>query len=206
MLFNNPSATIPETLQTDRFMVHPLNETYAAVDYEAYMASPNVIRLHSAGRWQVEGYTLEENQFQATAHGQDHQARRSFAFILLAPDETRSLGCIYFNPLRDFLERVEREKRGGATIASLSPPLQEIADVAEAMVTFWVREDEQEGELPEKVVSGIEQWVRNEWTFEGHLWRIRQEETRSNLALERVGLQGRYGIEVEGIGRYGFFG
>jgi hypothetical protein len=219
MIFNNPTASIPETLPTDDFLLRPLNELSADLDYEAYMASPTIIHLHSAGRWQVQGYTLEENQRQTAAHWADHQARRSFAFILLSPDETRSLGCVYFNPLQDFLKRtgiIENPSNHTfqAHVLSNVPsgrgeqetPTPALQWGVEAMITFWVREDEQEGEIPDKVVHSVEQWLQKEWDFNGHLWRIREEETRSNLALERAGLRGRYGIEVEGIGRYGFFG
>ncbi len=216
MIFNNPSASIPETLNTDDFILRPLNESYADLDYEAYMASPTVIHLHSAGRWHLQGYTLEENQRQTATHWAEHQARRSFAFTLLLPDETRSLGCVYFNPLQNFIERlgINENPLNNTFQAHVYSPVplgrgeSRIAFEewgAEAMVTFWVREEEQESEVPDKVVQSVEQWLQDEWDFNGHLWRIRQEETRSNLALERAGLRGRYGIEVEGIGHYGFF-
>ncbi len=194
MIFGNESAPMPEELRTDWFIARPLTKAYAELDYEAYIASRNVIEEHSAGRWQTEGYTLEDNRREAAAHEVEHAARRSLAFILLSPDERKSLGCVYFNPLQAFLNRAVKPGWGA-----------ESGVTEEAIVSFWVRGDEQEGEMPDVVVREVEKWLRDEWNFEGHLWRIREQETRSQLVLKRAGLRGRYAIDVEGIGRYGFF-
>ena len=36
----------------------PLTIDVAALDYASYMASPDVIRIHSDGRWPVDRFTL----------------------------------------------------------------------------------------------------------------------------------------------------
>jgi RimJ/RimL family protein N-acetyltransferase len=195
MIFNNPSASIPQELRTDWFIARPLTEEYAEIDYEAYMASPNVIPVHGAGRWQVEGFTLEENRRLVADHTTDHATHRRFAFILLSPDETRSVGCVYFNPLQEFLDRAITKGWGAANDKA-----------KEAMVTFWMREDEQEGELPDIVVRSVETWLHQEWQFKGHFWRIRNEEIRSMVAMEQAGLERRFGVAVDKIGRYNFWG
>jgi hypothetical protein len=192
--FHPTSPPIPTTLHTPLFTIRPLTDVYAAQDYEAYRASPTVIALHSAGRWQVEGFTLAQNVALARQHATDHAAQRNFAFILLTPDEQKSLGCFYINPLQPFLARV-------APALPRTPAMS-----ADASVTFWLREDEQAGTLPDNAVQTIETWLREAWHFNGHLWRVRDVETRSILALRRAALTERFTLDVEGIGQYRFFG
>lgn len=50
---------VPEKLSTPAFVLQPLGVAEAALDYAAYMASPDVIRRHSGGRWPVDGFTLD---------------------------------------------------------------------------------------------------------------------------------------------------
>lgn len=195
MLFNNEQITVPKALYTEWFTARPLSATYADIDYEAYMASPTVIGVHSAGRWQTEGYTLEENRRQATQHAADHAAHRSFAFILLSPDESRSLGCFYINPLQPFLDRVISRGWG---VANGVPH--------EAMITFWLREEAEESDFPDHMVREVQQWLVQSWQMAGHLWRIRPQEHRSLLALERAGLEWHTGIATDPIGRYILYG
>jgi hypothetical protein len=195
MIFGNTSATIPEELRTDWFIARPLSEIYAELDYEAYMTSWNVIGSHNAGRWQTEGYTLEENRRQIVAHEVEHTSRRSLAFILLSPDERRSLGCIYMNPLQELLDRIIVKGWGVST-----------GRPQEAMVTFWVREVEQESDLPDHVVREVEAWLQQEWEFAGYVWRVRNEERRSILAMEQAGLEWQFGVAIDRTGRYNFWG
>ncbi len=171
---------IPSHLRTPDFTLHPLTPRYAAIDYEAYIASPNVIDLHSVGRWQIEGYTLEENQRATAWHAAAHQRRESFAFILLTPDETRGLGCVYFNPL---LPRLINQADAIAT---------DINDHT-TMVTFWIREGE-EKRLSFPVVQVVEAWLHQEWHFSGHYWRVNQQETASIHALAAAGLTLQFSI------------
>lgn len=195
MIFGNASAPIPSELHTEWFIARPLSEIYVELDYEAYMASWDVIGSHSAGRWQTEGYTIEENRRQTAAHTVEHAARRSLAFILLSPDEARSLGCVYMNPLQDFLDHIIVKGWGVST-----------GRPQEAMITFWIREDEQEGELPDHLVREVEAWLRQEWDFEGYVWRVSNQEPRSMLALEQAGLEWQFGVATDPIGRYSFYG
>ena len=55
------TVSIPAGLHHERFVATPLTTDTAALDYASYMASPEVIRVHSDGRWPVEGLTLEDD-------------------------------------------------------------------------------------------------------------------------------------------------
>lgn len=54
-------AAVPTGLRHHRFLATPLVATIATLDHAAYVASPEVVGVHSAGRWPVEGFTLSDN-------------------------------------------------------------------------------------------------------------------------------------------------
>jgi hypothetical protein len=95
-------AAVPTELQHDRFVATPLTVATAALDYASYMASPDVIRVHSDGRWPTEGFTLDDDLELVARHQVDHENRRAFTFVLLTPSRTEALGCVYVNPLREY--------------------------------------------------------------------------------------------------------
>jgi hypothetical protein len=78
-------AVSPEGLRHERFVAVPLTTATAALDYASYMASPDVIRVHSDGRWPVDGFTLADDLELVSQHEDDHHSRRAFTFVLLTP-------------------------------------------------------------------------------------------------------------------------
>ncbi len=101
--------------------------------------------MHSDGRWPVTGFTLADNLDLVAKHEDDHRHRRSFTFVLLGPSRTEALGCLYLNPLRDYLLRAGADRQ-----------LVDETPVAAAMVTFWLRQDHQDTGLAEVVVGDRE--------------------------------------------------
>lgn len=170
------SSPIPSELRHARFVAVPLTEDVAGLDYRAYMSSPDVIRLHSDGRWPVEGFSFETNLEQVQQHWSDHEARRAFTFTLLTPSREEGLGCLYLNPLREFLAR-----------AGASSEMLHDVPVASAMVTFWLRQDQQAG-LAEVVVDAVDEWLRRDWPLDWHLFRVLPTERSSCAALESSAL------------------
>src|SRR5262245_18535893 len=108
-------AQPPYELVHDAFTATPLTAKLVDLDYAAYMASPDVIHVHSDGRWPVDGFTRAQDAEQTARHEADHQARTAFTFLLLDPARSTGLGCLYLNPLR--------------------------ADDRTPRVTFWIRQD-----------------------------------------------------------------
>lgn len=96
---------VPSGLRHQRFVAAPLTATTAPLDYASYMASPDVIRAHSDGRWSVEGFTFSDDLELVAKHEDDHKSRRAFTFVLLTPSGTDALGCLYMSPLREYLLR-----------------------------------------------------------------------------------------------------
>lgn len=168
---------VPSRLVDDRFVAVPLTIEVAALDYAAYMASPDVIRDHSDGRWPVEGFTLAEDLELVALHQRDHESRRAFTFTLLDPSWTESLGCLYVNPMHEYLDRVGANSR---TIDALPG--------ATASVTFWLRQDQHENGLPDAVAVAVNRWLLDDWPLDTHLFRVLPSERTSRVALERLGL------------------
>ena len=173
----DPDVQVPSGLQHQRFVATPLTASNATLDYASYMASPDVIRIHSSGRWPVEGFTLADDLEMIATHQADHAARRAFTFVLLAPSRVEALGCLYLNPLRDYLRRVQADPQ----VVEAFPP-------SSAMVTFWLRQDQQGTGLAQVVAEAVDDWLSNDWPFATHLFRILPEERSSRMALDRLDL------------------
>lgn len=172
------SASLPAGLQHQRFVATPLTRAWAALDFASYTASPDVIRVHSDGRWPVTGFTLADDLELVAKHEDDHRHRRSFTFVLLSPSKTEALGCLYLNPLRDYLLR-----------AGAAREVLDETPVASAMVTFWLRQDHQDTSLPEVVVEAVNDWLVDEWPLTRHVFRVLPDERSSRRALDRLDLR-----------------
>lgn len=196
MVFFPADQAVPQTLRTPTFILRQLRQAEAAIDYEAYMASPDVIRTHSGGRWQVDSFTLAQEQHELALHEARHHARQDFAFVLLTPDETKGLGCVYVLPLMPFLRHV-------AAPAAL---LAEVSD-ATAIVTFWVRQHSLHTRLAPNVVAAVHTWLLTEWPFDDHVFRVNPTERDSIRALEQCGFQVRFELTMnESPYHYLFYG
>lgn len=171
-------ASVPTGLQHERFIATPLTAATAALDYASYMASPEVIRVHSDGRWPVEGFTFSDDLELVAKHEDDHNNRRAFTFVLLAPSGTEAFGCLYLNPLREYLLSAEADRR-----------LIDETPLASAMVTFWLRQDQQDTGLAEVVVEAVNDWILSEWPLTAHLFRVLPGERSSCVALDRLNLR-----------------
>lgn len=193
MTFYPDHLPVPEALRAPGFLARPLRASDAALDYAAYMESPEVIRTHSGGRWPTEGFTLEENEALAAAHERDHLARWAFTFTLLAPDERCCLGCLYIRPLLAALRR-----------AQAPPWLSARVSERTALVTFWLHERHQHGDLADQVVLTTHAWLSESWALDGHVYRVNPDERRSVLALERAGLRPLANLWLDGEPRLQF--
>lgn len=173
-----PGAPVPHRLRNATFVATPLTTDVATLDYAAYLASPDVVRVHSDGRWPVDGFTLTQDLEQAAKHQADHEARRAFTFLLLDAAESEAIGCLYLNPLHEYLRRVRAEPQ---TVRVFPPE--------SAMVTFWLRQDRQETGLAEVVAAAVNDWLIHDWPLAAHLFRILPQERTSRTALERLPLR-----------------
>lgn len=144
----------------------------------------------------VDGFSLAQEQHELALHEDRHRAKRDFAFILLTPDETKGLGCVYVLPLVPFL----------CHVAVPDALLAEVSD-ATAIITFWVRQDWQHTLLASQVVAGVHSWLLAEWPFDDHVFRVNPTEHGSIRALEQCGFYTRFEVTMdEPPYHYLFFG
>jgi hypothetical protein len=89
--------------------------------------------------------TLEENLVDLGWHQKEFELQRSFAYTIVAPDESRVLGCAYVNP----------------------------SETHDARVRMWVRRDAYDDGLDPVVEAALREWLERDWPFERVDWAER---------------------------------
>jgi hypothetical protein len=131
---------VPEKLETDEFRLRMLTVHDVVKDFDAVMSSVDHCKnVWPGGRWS-DGLTLEQNLIDLGWHQKEFQTRRSFAYTVVDPSESRVLGCVYVDPTR---------KRGH-----------------DAEVFLWARQSELAGGLEDRLYAAVEDWVAKVWPFE----------------------------------------
>lgn len=177
-MFYPENAIVPETLQTEEFLVRPLKATDVELDYDAVITSRAELFLRSAGNWPREGFTLEENLADLIQHEQEHLARLAFTYTVMNPAQTVCLGCLYINPLRQLLQR-----------AALSV---EHISADSAYVTFWVRQSHLADHLDKRLLQALIAWFQAEWVFSQVAFVAQKAQVRQIRLFEETGMQLQY--------------
>ncbi len=131
---------VPLRLEHPQFVVRPLLITDVVKDYDAVMSSVDHLR-HIFGprsKWPSPDLTLEQDLIDLGWHHKEFQLRRSFAYTVMRPDETRCLGCCYIEP--------SRTKAYGAE------------------AYCWVRADCLE--LDQPLYDALKSWLDHSWPFD----------------------------------------
>jgi hypothetical protein len=141
---------IPPGFDGAGFKARPITINDAVKDYDAVMTSAERLRERfPLWGWPPEdGLTLEEDMIDLAWHQKEAELRRSFNYVVLSPDESRVLGCVYVDP---------PEKAG-----------------ADAEVTLWVRVEEEGTGLEEELERRAREWLAAEWPFERVRWPGRE--------------------------------
>lgn len=131
---------VPEKLETDEFRLRMLTVHDVVKDYEAVMTSVDHLRNVWPGSGWPEGLTLEQNLIDLGWHQKEFQTRRSFAYTVVTPSESRVVGCVYIEPTR---------KQG-----------------YDAAVFLWARQSEFAGGLETRLHAAVRSWVAAKWPFQ----------------------------------------
>jgi hypothetical protein len=89
--------------------------------------------------------TLEENLVDLGWHQKEFELRRSFAYTVVAPDESRVLGCVYLYP----------------------------SDEADVEVRMWVRREAWDDGLDPLLEQAVREWLAERWPFRSVDWHER---------------------------------
>jgi hypothetical protein len=141
---------IPSGFEGPGFKARPITIHDVVKDYDAVMTSANRLRERfPLWNWPPEdGLSLEQDLIDLAWHQKEAELRRSFNYVVLSPDESRVLGCVYVDP---------PEKAG-----------------ADAEVTLWVRVEEEHTGLEVAVEEAVRRWLAAEWPFERVRWPGRE--------------------------------
>lgn len=131
---------VPRELSTANFTLRMLSIDDVEKDFEAVTSSAErVSKVWPGSGWPAE-LTLRQNLIDLGWHEKEFQNRTSFAYTMVAPDESQVMGCVYFYPT---------DKAG-----------------YDAEVFLWVRESEVANDLDEALFEVVQQWLASDWPFE----------------------------------------
>ena len=122
---------IPDGLDHDRFRLRMLTVDDVVEDFDAICD-----RVDHEGRAQPPFVpTVAQNLVDLGWHQKEFELRRSFAYTVVAPDESQVLGCVYLYPSETHDARVRLWVRRSAFEAGLDPVLEQV--VREWVATRW---------------------------------------------------------------------
>jgi hypothetical protein len=90
--------------------------------------------------------SLEENLVDLGWHQKEFDLRRSFAYTVVAPDESKVLGCVYLYP----------------------------SDDADVEVHMWVRAEAYAEGLDPVLEDAVCSWIETTWPFRTAVWPDRE--------------------------------
>jgi hypothetical protein len=180
-MFYPDDARIPESLQTEEFLIRPLKATDVALDYDAVISSRAELFLGSGTTWPREGFTIEENLEDLEEHEREFYERVSFTYTVMNPEETECLGCIYIDPLEAFLGD---DAGSDAYLTDCT-----------AYVTYWVRQSRLADTLDKRLLQALIPWFQNEWTFSHVLFVAQRVQQRQIQLFEEEGMQLLYTLK-----------
>jgi hypothetical protein len=125
---------VPRGLEHDRFRLRKLTIDDVVKDFEAINE-----RVDHEGVPQPPFVdTVSLNLVDLGWHQREFDLRRSFAYTVVTPDESRVLGCVYLNP----------------------------SETHDARVRLWVRRSAFEDGLDPVLEGAVREWVATCWPFE----------------------------------------
>jgi len=188
MAFYPEGKTAPEELRTDRIWLRPLRTTDVDMDYDAVMASAEMLHLWGQHDWPSEGFTLAGNLADLEWHEMEHKERTAFTYTVVDPAGTRCLGCVYIVPLWEG----ERALGEGAAYP---------ADVA-----FWVRASEVAAGLDAHLLATLRDWFAKAWAFDRVVYRVSAQYAHHAGLFEAAGLSRRLNFVAKDGARWFVFG
>lgn len=153
MPFLPPEFVVPASAGNARFRLRSITIHDAFKDYDAVMSSRDHLwsRFGAIWGWPAADLSLEQNIIDLAWHQKEFQLRSSFDYAVMAPDESRLLGCVYIDPPH--------------------------ATGTDADIWFWARQSELASGLEDQLGAFIDAWLATDWPFgkvtvNGHLHTI----------------------------------
>jgi hypothetical protein len=125
---------VPDGLGHERFRLRMLTVEDVEKDFEAIKERVD----HRGAPQPAFVPTIQLNLVDLGWHQKEFELRRSFAYTVVAPDESEVLGCVYVNP----------------------------SETHEAHVKLWVRRSAWDDGLDPVLEAAVRGWVATRWPFE----------------------------------------
>jgi hypothetical protein len=124
--------------------MRPIREADVEIDYPAVMGSRERLwaKYGEAWGWPPATMTYEADRADLAHHEAEIAAHETFNYAVLNDDESALLGCVYIDPPD-----------------ASSPPS------SDAVVSWWVVDDEVGGELERALDEFVPRWLRDMWGF-----------------------------------------
>jgi hypothetical protein len=129
---------VPAGLEHERFRLRKLTVDDVVKDFDAICDRVD----HRGNPRPPFVETVGENLVDLGWHQKEFEVRRSFAYTIVAPDESRVIGCAYIDP----------------------------SDTHDARVWMWVRRDAYEHGLDPIVEAALREWLDSDWPFQRVDW------------------------------------
>ena len=100
MSFLPRDFTVPERVEGPGFHLRSITVHDLARDYDAVMSSRDHLwaRFGALWGWPPADLSITQDLVDLGWHQKEFQLRRSFNYAVMAPDESRLLGCVYIDP------------------------------------------------------------------------------------------------------------
>jgi hypothetical protein len=132
---------IPAGVEHERFRLRMLSINDVVKDFEAICDRVD----RDGARKPPFVSTVADNLVDLGWHQKEFETRRSFAYTVVAPDESQVLGCVYIDP----------------------------SETHDARVWMWVRRAAWEEGLDPVVEAALRDWLAREWPFQEVDWGYR---------------------------------
>jgi hypothetical protein len=125
---------VPAGLEHERFRLRKLTVDDVVKDFEAIHARVD----HQGAPRPAFVPTIALNLVDLGWHQKEFELRRSFAYTVVAPDESEVLGCVYVDP----------------------------SETHDARVWLWVRRSAWDDGLDPVLEETVREWIATRWPFE----------------------------------------
>jgi hypothetical protein len=133
---------VPARLEHERFRLRMLSVDDVVKDFDAICD-----RVDHQGRPEPPFVpTVAENLVDLGWHQKEFKLRRSFAYTVVAPDESQVIGCVYVNP----------------------------SETHDARVRMWVRRSAWDEGLDPLLEAAVRGWIERDWPFASVDWADRE--------------------------------
>jgi RimJ/RimL family protein N-acetyltransferase len=132
---------VPARLEHERFRLRMLSVDDVVKDFDAICD-----RVDPQGQSKPPFVpTVAENLVDLGWHQKEFELRRSFAYTVVAPDESQVIGCVYVNP----------------------------SETHDARIRLWVRRSAWDEGLDPLLEGAVRDWIERDWPFESVDWADR---------------------------------